>query len=211
VSTQPIAALDPEEILAFWFGDAPFDPAAAEQRDAMWFGSSADTDAAVRERFTGAIAAAAAGELEAWRAHPRGALALVIALDQFPRNAWRGTARAFAHDAQALAVARTAVAAGHFARLAPIEQAFLILPFQHCESLDTQRESVRLSERIADEAPANWRPLLTDYLRYAVDHLALIERFGRFPHRNAALGRTPTAEETTYLGGGGATFGQGSR
>ncbi|HJQ84276.1 MAG TPA: DUF924 family protein, partial [Candidatus Binatia bacterium] len=171
--------------------------------------SSAEADALVRERFVGAIAAAASGELATWADAPRSALALVVLLDQFPRHVWRRTARAFAHDPQALATAERAVAAGHWSQLEPVEQAFLILPYQHSESLAHQRESVRLSHAIIDAAPPAWRPLLERYHDFAERHRALIERFGRFPHRNRVLGRDPTADEAAYLGAGGESFGQG--
>lgn len=201
---------DPEEILEFWFGAAADDPALAAARQAFWFGAAAseDVDAAVRQRFGRAVAAAARGDLHAWARAPRSALALVVLLDQFPRNIARGTANAFAHDAQALRVAKEAVTKGHLEKLAPLEQAFLVLPFEHSESVEDQREAVRLSTAIALTAPAEWRPLLEEYLKFAKQHLALIERFGRFPHRNQVLGRVPTAEEEAYLVAGGTTFGQ---
>jgi uncharacterized protein (DUF924 family) len=203
--------IEDHAILAFWFADAAGDPSRAAAREGIWFGASTETDDAIRETFGAAIEAAARGELEAWTRTPRSALALVLLHDQFPRNVWRGTARAFAQDAQALATARGSVAAGHLAALAPVEQAFLIMPYEHSESLSAQRECVQLSERIARAAPPEWRPLLEHYADFARQHLALIERFGRFPHRNAVLGRASTAEERAHLSAGGATFGQGSR
>jgi uncharacterized protein (DUF924 family) len=204
-------SFDPEAILAFWFGEAASDPAQASARETRWFGASAEVDAQIRERFASAVEAAAQGELDGWLDAPRSALALVLLLDQFPRNLWRGTARAFAHDAKARPVAQEALARGHLRRLAPVEQAFLLLPLQHSEDLEHQQESVRQSREIAEAAPAAWRPLLTHYLRFAEQHLELIERFGRFPHRNRALGRDPSPEEEAYLRSGGASFGQGAQ
>jgi uncharacterized protein (DUF924 family) len=200
--------LDPEDVLAFWFGDAADDVAKATARVPFWFEPSPETDARVRERFGAALEAASRGALPAWPDGPRASLARVVLLDQLPRNVWRGTARAFSLDPQALAAAEAAVAAGHLARLAPIEQGFLVLPYQHSESLDRQRDSVRLSNEITNAAPPAWRPLLAEFQLYAEQHLALIERFGRFPHRNAVLGRAPTPEEVAFLRGGGATYGQ---
>jgi uncharacterized protein (DUF924 family) len=200
----------PESILAFWFAGALADPDAAQARSALWFGASPELDASVRERFAPLVERAARGELASWLAEPPSALALVIALDQFPRNIWRGSARAFAHDARALAAAEQAVAAGHLARLSPLEGAFLILPYQHSESAPHQRESVELCKGLVRRAPPAWRALLEGYLGYAEQHRELIERFGRFPHRNRALGRTPTDAEQAYLAAGGATFGQGT-
>jgi uncharacterized protein (DUF924 family) len=198
--------IDAEEILRFWFGDAARDPAAAAAREDFWFGGSAETDALVRERWAVAVEAAARGDLDGWLDAPRPALALVILLDQFPRNLWRGGAQAFVHDARALDAARRAIAAGHLDALSPVEQSFLLLPFEHAESLDAQRESVLLFDRIVGHAPIEWVPLLQGYADYARRHHAVIERFGRFPHRNAILDRESTPEEAAYLAGGGETF-----
>ena len=202
-------AIDPEAILEFWFGDAVSDAAKATARDRFWFGAASDTDAIIRERFFPAIEAAARDELAAWALEPRSALAEVILLDQFPRNVWRGTANAFAYDSRALDAARAAVAAGHLDRLAPVEQAFLVLPFEHSEAIQDQREGVHLSAMIAASAPAEWRALLERYLDFAVKHLEIIERFGRFPHRNRVLGRAATPGEIEYLAAEGERFGQG--
>jgi uncharacterized protein (DUF924 family) len=198
----------PEDILRFWFADAAQAPAKAQARMPFWFTASAETDTLVRERFRAAVESAARGERDTWARAPRSALALVVLLDQLPRNIWRGTARAFALDAQALAVAREAVAAGFPGELAPIEQLFLTLPYQHCETLEVQRESLRLCRAIVAAAPLDWRPVLESFPFYAQQHVALIERFGRFPHRNKVLGRVSTDEERAYLEGGGTTFGQ---
>jgi uncharacterized protein (DUF924 family) len=203
--------IDPRAILDFWFRDAAGDPARAQARQAVWFGASAAMDAEIRQRFGAAIEAAARGELSHWRDAARPALALVVLLDQFPRNVWRGTPRAFAHDSQALEIASASVAAGHLDALAPIEQAFLILPYEHSELLDAQRDCVQLSEQILNAAAAEWRPVLEVYADYARQHLALIERFGRFPHRNAVLGRESTPAERAFLGAGAESFGQSLR
>jgi uncharacterized protein (DUF924 family) len=199
-----------ETILDFWFAGATADPAAAAAREPFWFGASAATDAEVRERFSPAVEAAARGELDAWRAEPRAALARVVLLDQFPRNAWRGTARAFSFDPHAQRAADEAIAAGYFAALGPIERSFLVLPYQHAEALQRQRESVRLAAEIRRDAGPAWEPVLSRYLDFAREHLAIIERFGRFPHRNRALGRPSTRAEAAYLASGAAAFGQGS-
>lgn len=202
---------DPQVILEFWFDRACDDPARAAARESFWFGASSEVDAQIRGQFLSAVEAAARGALDSWTDAPRAALALVVLLDQFPRNIWRGTAGAFAHDARALQVARESIARGHLSSLAPLERAFLVLPFQHSEAIEDQREAVRLSSELVQAAPAEWKPALERHLEFAKQHLALIERFGRFPHRNRALGRASTPEEEAYLGGGGATFGQGAR
>jgi uncharacterized protein (DUF924 family) len=203
-------SIDPHDVLDFWFRDAADAPALAQARGEVWFGASDEMDTDC-QRFAAAIERAARGELAHWRdaAHP--SLALVLLLDQFPRNVWRGTPRAFAYDRQALETARASVSAGHLEDLAPIEQAFLILPYQHCESIEAQRESMRLSEQILVRAAPDWRPLLEVYADYARRHEVLIERFGRFPHRNDVLGRESTPAERAFLSAGAENFGQGVR
>jgi uncharacterized protein (DUF924 family) len=201
--------LGPDDILQFWFADATQAPAKAEARMSLWFQGSPEGDARIRDRFGQAVEAAIRGELASWVEAPHPALALVVLLDQFSRNMWRGMVRAFAQDAQALGIASRAVAADFLWQLAPIERPFLTLPFQHSESLEAQRASVHLCREIAATAPLVWRPLLETFTPYADQHLAIIERFGRFPHRNAVLGRVSTPEERAYLNGGGQTFGQG--
>ena len=192
------SAIDPRTVLDFWFADTARDPARADGARSFWFEASDAVDAQVRERFGDAIEAAARGDLAHWVNEPLPALALVVLLDQFPRNVWRGSARAFAHDPHAREVARAAIAAGHLDRLAPIEQAFLILPYQHDESLASQRESVKLAEQISRSAPPAWRPLLDHYADFARQHLALIERFGDSPTATACSGarRRPTSRPT---------------
>ena len=198
----------PEEVLAFWFADALHDPAKAMRRMAFWFESSRETDERVAERFAPLIEAASAGRLAGWEALPHSRLALVIVVDQFPRNVHRGTPAAFQHDAPALAMAKRGVAAGDLSVLKTIEQAFLLMPFQHCEDLACQREGVALFERMTRDAPQEWRGVAEENLKYARLHLEIIERFGRFPHRNAILGRASTPEETQYLQSNSQSFGQ---
>jgi uncharacterized protein (DUF924 family) len=197
-----------QAIHEFWFGTAASDPRRAEARGAFWFGASPDTDAEVRDRFLPEVLAAVRGERAIWLESPRSALSLVIALDQFPRNIWRGSARAFEQDAEALRVAQACLARGHLPELSPVEQGFLVMPFQHVESVELQRESVRLYRGIVANAPEQWRPVAANFEKFAQLHLELIERFGRFPHRNAILGRPSTLEEAAYLASGSENFGQ---
>ena len=199
---------DAGDILAFWFADSCCGPTEAKAREAFWFRGSAAVDAAIGERYLPGMEAALRGELAAWSAAPRTALALTLLLDQFPRNVWRGTARAFAGDSLALTLAREAVAAGFLQRLERVQRAFLVLPFEHSESLAEQHESMRLFTMLQQSAPDPWRPPFDGYLDYARQHFGIIQRFGRFPHRNRALGREPTAEEQAWLESGGAVFGQ---
>jgi len=201
-------APSPQALLDFWLGDAATHPASADARMAFWFEASPETDAAVRARFAEAAERAHRGALEAWRATPRGRLALVIALDQLPRNLHRGTPAAFASDAQALAAAREAICAGDLERLTPLEAGFLLLPFEHAEDLAAQDEGVARSEALAADAPPAWRPLLEAFADDSRQHRDLIARFGRFPHRNAILGRRSTPEEEAYLASGARAFGK---
>ena len=200
------ASLD--EVHRFWFADTLDDPAAAIERNKIWFGTSAQFDDACGH-FEPAIGAAARGELDEWERTPRSSVSLVIVLDQFPRNVYRGTAAAFAHDALALQATRRALAAGHLDRLSVPERAFLLMPFQHVEDVAIQREGVALFEHSHAAAPAEWKTFAQNNLDFARKHLEIVERFGRFPHRNAVLGRPSTAEEVEYLASKPDSFGQG--
>jgi uncharacterized protein (DUF924 family) len=199
----------PEDVHRFWFADALNDPQAAKARSDIWFRSSREFDEEIRERFEPTLAAAAQGKLSAWEHAPRTSVALVIVLDQFPRNAYRNTARAFEFDPLALAVTKRALANSDMDDLAVPERAFLLMPYQHVEEEGSQREGVRLFERLALEAPAEWRAFAENTLQFARRHLEIIERFGRFPYRNAVLGRTSTPAEREYLDSKPETFGQG--
>jgi uncharacterized protein (DUF924 family) len=177
------------EVLDFWF-----DPASKLH----WFAPNAAFDREVARRLGALHERAATGALETWQSSAEGCLALCILLDQAPRQLFRGQARAFATDEMALAVARTALASG-FDRELPVEQrVFLYLPLMHSEQLADQERCVALFEE--EE--------LRDQLSYAVEHAEIVRRFGRFPHRNAALGRPSTAEEEAYLRDSGEQFGQ---
>jgi len=202
------APSDPGAILDFWFAGAADDPDRAAGRGAFWFGASADVDRQIGARFAQACAAAAAGGLDHWAAEPRAALARILLLDQFPRNLYRATARAFATDAKALRATRALVAAGHLAALTPVEQAFALMPYQHAESLPDQREGVALFERAAATAPRPWAEVMESYAGFARRHLQIIERFGRFPHRNRVLNRASTPAEEQFMAAGGESFGQ---
>lgn len=184
--------IQPSEILDFWF------ESDASIRRKQWFDKAPEFDACCG-RFTAAIRAARAGHLDHWAATPRGALALIVLLDQLSRNVFRGTAEAFAADRHALRIARGMIASGFDTTLAPIERMFVYLPFEHAESLDDQNESVRLFECLSEA-------LGPDTAGYAHRHRDVIRQFGRFPHRNAVLGRVNTPEETEYLAQPGAGF-----
>lgn len=173
----------PDDVLTFWRDAGPD----------KWFEKNEDFDRACALRLMGAHDLACRGELESWRETPNGALALVILLDQIPRNIFRGTSRAFATDPKALAIAKEAVLAGFDQGFAPIDRQFFYLPFMHSEILADQDTSVALYEALGEELQ----------LRYAHIHRDVIARFGRFPHRNPLLGRQTTPEEAEFLANGG--------
>ncbi len=182
------------QVLDFWFADrdAQGQPAYRDQ----WFKRDDAFDAQIAHRFGAPVEQALAGELDRWADNADGVLALVILLDQFPRNLFRGTARAFAGDARALRLARQAVAQGLDRQLPRYQRMFLYLPFEHSEKLADQERSVALFAALGDE----------NVTRYAVAHRDIVARFGRFPHRNAALGRPSTAEEIEFLKQPGSSF-----
>ncbi len=181
-----------DDILDFWFG-RPDDAGYGGRRE-IWFETNDDFDAEIRDRFMADYEAAEAGRLDPMQRTARGALALVILLDQFPRNMFRGDRRAFATDAQACEVAGAAIACGFDKALTPVERRFFYLPFEHGENLaDQARCAWCMREHLPSDDERD------PSIEYARRHRAVIERFGRFPHRNAALGRTSTPEEIAFL------------
>jgi uncharacterized protein (DUF924 family) len=187
-----------DDVLDFWFG--PPGSATRGLARAEWFRKDDAFDAAIRARFLGCHEAAAEERLSAWEATPYAALALVIVLDQFPRNMFRGHARAFAGDAQALAVARRLVDRGFDRFYQAVERPFAYLPFEHAEDLAAQRRSLALFDTLAGV------PGSATSIDYARRHYEIVSRFGRFPHRNAILGRPSTAEELEFLKQPGSGF-----
>jgi uncharacterized protein (DUF924 family) len=197
----------------FWFGTGPSSADALNRRILFWY---ADESAALRQRrdehirarFGQLLERAAKGELASWADGPRRRLSLIILLDQFPRSIFRGSARAFACDGQALALALSGMQSGADAALKVVERIFFYMPLQHAESREVQEESVAAYRRLLAEAPAELHDHFAGALRSAENHRTIIERFGRFPHRNRTLGRESTREELEWLGTGGASFGQ---
>lgn len=188
-----------QQVLDFWFGSAAA-PDHGRAR-AAWFRKDADFDRRILEQFGSLIETALAGGLAHWQREPGSALAQIVVLDQFTRNAFRDQPRAFAGDAAALAAARAMRAAGQDGGLLPVQRAFVYLPFEHAEDIAAQAQSVRLFADLAAAAPE-----LADMLDYAQRHHAVITRFGRFPHRNALLGRHSSAEELAFLQQPGSRF-----
>jgi uncharacterized protein (DUF924 family) len=189
--TVPQAALAAwQDLLAFWF-DGSHAP--------LWFKTDAAFDARIRERFTPLIEAALGGALADWEGAPGSCLALLIVLDQLPRNAWRGTPRAFCGDAAARAVADRALVRGFDSRMPLRRRLFFYLPLQHSEALADQRLCCDLLARMAEEAGEADRKWMKEQVRDAERHREIIERFGRFPHRNAILARPSTPQEAAFL------------
>jgi uncharacterized protein (DUF924 family) len=209
MASKPDALPDAaKDVLAFWLGDAPTATEAPQLKRWVerWFTRDESVDTQISERFGGQLAAARRGELDDWALTTRGRLALVIVLDQFSRNLHRGSASAFAGDAAALALATAAVDHDLGAALAPIERVFLYLPFEHDEALASQERAVALFGALAAQAPAGIAGAFSSFHDYAIRHRDVIARFGRFPHRNAALGRANTAAEAEYLAQPGSGF-----
>jgi uncharacterized protein (DUF924 family) len=193
----------------YWFGArTTLTPEAIDRRMEFWFGpEGARHDEEIRTRFGGLLERAAAGQLDSWADGSRRLLSLIILLDQLPRHMFRGTARAFAYDAAALALTLSGMQSAADGALDIIERLFFYMPLQHSESRDAQDESVAAFRRLLAEVPPELHATIEDTLRFAEKHRAIIERFGRFPHRNALLGRPSTPEEAEWLGEGGASFG----
>lgn len=197
------------EILDFWFGPLGPDGFPVRARTRMWFRATARLDREIAARFRADIDRAAGGALDEWTRRAPGALALVLLLDQFPRNVHRRTPAAFACDPKALAACREALARGHDRRLALAERLFLFMPLQHAEDPDAQEVSVRLCRSAWRAAPGTARRKVRGFLDSAFEHRDIIRRFGRFPHRNRILGRESTPEERAFLEREGRSYGQG--
>src|SRR6266481_960313 len=197
----------------FWFGRLPLSADALNRRMPFWFGGPPSEfgrlrDEHIRERFGELLEQAASGALASWADGPRRRLSLILLLDQFPRNMFRGSVRAFAYDAQALALTLSGMQSAADAALDAIERMFFYMPLQHAESREVQDESVAAYRRLLTEAPQELRGPFGGASRSAENHRAIIEQFGRFPHRNRVLGRATTPAEEEWLRKGGERFSQ---
>ena len=201
---DPMAS--PQDVLAFWLGACPLDEAAMARVQAQWFQKNDTFDAEMRERFLPTIEAALAGRLAHWAATDDGWLALLIVLDQFTRNTFRGQPRSFAGDPLALQHAVEGIAAGLDQKVPPMARIFCYLPLEHAEDRSLQSRSVALFTALAAVPGAEPKAYFDNTLDYARRHQDVIERFGRFPHRNPILGRASTPEEEAYLKQPGSGF-----
>lgn len=197
----------PPQVLRYWFGDALERGWPSQSRSALWFGGGKAQDADISERFGALVEQALAGGLTDWEATPLDRLALVIVLDQFTRNVFRGQARAFAGDTRAQFLVSDALQRGWYADLPLACRIFLYMPLMHAEALGLQDECVRRFEQLQAGAPPERQNDLQGNLQFAREHRDIIARFGRFPYRNATMGRTSSAEEAEFLRDG-PRFGQ---
>ncbi|VVN78038.1 DUF924 family protein [Pseudomonas fluorescens] len=195
-----------QPLLEWWFGTFESPGEIAADKGKLWFGKRDSQDLEARTRFGGWVEQALAGGLTEWAQRPEGWLALVLLLDQLPRMIFRDSPKSFAGDLRAQALVAQGIAADFDRQLRPIERVFIYLVFEHCENLAVQNEAVsRYIDLVAQQLESE-RMLFNDYLDYAEQHQQVIARFGRFPHRNAVLGRESTAEELDFLSRPGSRF-----
>ncbi|MBV1878150.1 MAG: DUF924 domain-containing protein [Pseudomonadales bacterium] len=199
---------NPSTINHFWFADAVDDAMASKRRAKYWYRGGPALDKKIQQQFGPLVEQAAKGQLKHWHLTPSGSLALVILLDQFSRHIYRKTANAFNNDSLALQYAKLALSEQQDTELSFIERAFLYHPFHHTENLIAQNQAVELFTHLVEDASLEWRVQLQSFLNSAIQHRSIVERFGRFPHRNRALDRPSTAEEKDYLGQSTRSFGQ---
>jgi uncharacterized protein (DUF924 family) len=207
-SEMTAVPVEARRLLQFWFGRATHAPAEARENAERWFRQSDDFDNAIRAQFGDFPARAAAGKFDQWRDNPHSTLALVVTFDQLPRNLFRRTPQAFQFDPLAREVTAIAIAANVPILVHPIEAVFFYLPYEHAEDLAMQAQCAAGYEAIRGRVPRDWHGLLSEFVQAGREHREMIERFGRFPHRNQALGRKNTAEEEAYLQAGAKTYGQ---
>lgn len=204
---NPAPLATPQDVLHFWFADGLTRDWPSEDRNPLWFGGGPALDADITRRFGPSVAQALAGDLSEWEGPLHHRLSLILLLDQFSRNVYRGQARAFAGDGRAQRLVLQTLALAEDETLPTVGRVFLYLPLMHAESVALQHECLTRFESLAQRSPPVLAQRLQGNLQAARQHLDIIERFGRFPHRNAALGRTSTPAETAFLTDG-PRFGQ---
>jgi uncharacterized protein (DUF924 family) len=204
LSIPPLA----KSVLDYWFGDAPVTPATVKAQSPIWFSGSKNIDFDIERRFGKLVSLASSGMLDSWMEEPTSGVALIVLLDQFPRNIHRGTAGAFAQDRKALLSCYKLIELEGFSLLNPLFQSFSLLPLEHSESIVDQNRCVEEFKNLLRVSDPEWEKMLSGYLDYAQQHRKIIEQFGRFPHRNGVLGRESTSTELAYLNEGASSFGQ---
>jgi uncharacterized protein (DUF924 family) len=193
-------------ILSYWFSANPDRAALAEDRAALWWSKNSQVDEEIRARFESTVKLAEESKLNPWLAEPRGRLALIILTDQFSRNIYRDSPRAFGFDAQALEWTLDGIELGVDQLLRPIERLFFYLPLEHSERLEHQEQSVCMINQLVPTVSAEEGEIFENYLNFAILHRDIVARFGRFPHRNGILGRPSTPEELEFLSQPGSSF-----
>ena len=199
---------EPQDVIDYWLGDAETDPSAARDRSKLWYGSSTEIDNQIRQNFGDALALAERGKLQRWLESPSEQLALVILLDQFSRNLYRGSKDAWKNDVRALDLATRCVENNDHMSLSNIGRVFLYHPFHHAESTMAQEKAAFLFDELYENASPEWQPSLKRFADFTRNHREIVLRFGRFPHRNKILGRQSTAEEDEYLNANSSSYGQ---
>lgn len=188
-----------DEILNYWFGGIDDNALPPSQRTEIWFGAKKETDEEIRNKFGEDLKKALAGEYADWEQDPRGSLALIILLDQFSRHIYRDTAHAYQQDQKALDICLQGIQKENDHALSLLERAFFYFPLMHAENIDMQATSLRAFQILVNLSFSETRSVYENFAEYALGHYEVIKRFGRFPHRNIALGRPSTTEELEYL------------
>jgi uncharacterized protein (DUF924 family) len=196
------------QVLDFWFSATELDAPQIDSRMERWFGGGPEIDRQIREEFGEQVRQALAGRLRTWEETAEGRLALIILLDQFCRNIYRGTSKAFAGDRRALKLCVEGSIRGDYKALSPIQRVFFFMPLQHSESLNVQDKSVRIFNALAEGASGTQRETFLTFAHFAELHRDIVARFGRFPHRNRHLGRRNTGDEEQFLATEAPSFGQ---
>jgi uncharacterized protein (DUF924 family) len=186
-------------ILSFWFGDLNQDSAYFSERLRLWFAPNKQVDNYIREHFETDLEQALQNKLSAWEDSPKGLLALIILLDQFSLNLYRGEARSYDQSHRAIALADKMISTGFLWTLSPAEKAFVFMPYEHGEDLKYQTRAVELFQELFNSSPERFRPVMKSFLEYAERHYKVVKRFGRFPNRNQAYQRDSTAQEVAFL------------
>lgn len=207
-AVPPVPEISARDINDYWVGDSASSPAAFSKQTRLWYRANPGIDAHIRQTFGHALADAECGRLASWQANPHGSLALVILLDQFTRNLNRGTSQAWRNDPAALEVAMHAVAHHQAPALSIPGRIMLYHPLRHAESPDAQQQAIELFQQLHDDAEALWKETLLRMVHAAENHARIIHSFGRFPHRNALLGRTSTPAEIDFLQRDSRSYGQ---
>lgn len=197
-----------QQVLAFWFSATELDAPRIDSRLERWFGSDPALDQEIGERFGALVTQALAGELDDWATSAEGRLALILLLDQFCRNIFRGSAEAFSGDRRALKLCIEGSMDSEYRTLSPIQRVFFFMPLQHAENLGIQEKSVRIYTALAGSVSETLQETFLTFAQFAELHRDIIASFGRFPHRNQLLGRANTPEEDAYLAGDAPRFGQ---